>query len=417
MIYKKKYVTSILLASVLALTSCNNAAAPSITQPPEPSSQISPTPGNEPPTPDVSESLTPSPAIEEVTPEPTTEIPAATEIPMPSIIPEPNNSCMYINYSNTFPVIVTDTCEVVFHDDDLVSIFRTNGNSGNYRLSELISIDGKDTTDSDSWYFCGALQFGDTIYAHYDYLNNEPTTPSILVRINTVDGTVSPCIVSNNPKKHFGDSFVLVNGRIYYTNTTYTSNTETTNILSADLDGQNTAALFTGTSDEQIPYLTTDGNFLYFVLRDNRSVNQLYALNPLSDEPILISKHLGEVDFLVTANGYILTSTQNNLLTYYNITNKTAHTITLSTESGLTSGHPVSDGTTVYIPAIYYDKDAPTKLIPVDFATNTALPPITLNNEYYHIIGMIDQYVYAENMDEFIIFDITKNDGEIIHQP
>ena len=53
---------------------------------------------------------------------------------------------MYINYSNTFPVIVTDTCEVVFHDDDLVSIFRTNGNSGNYRLSELISIDGKDTT-------------------------------------------------------------------------------------------------------------------------------------------------------------------------------------------------------------------------------------------------------------------------------
>ena len=112
-----------------------------------------------------------------------------------------------------------------------------------------------------------------------------------------------------------------------------------------------------------------------------------------------------------------MTSTQNNILTYYNISDKTAHTITLGTETGLISGHPVSDGTTVYIPAIYYDNDAPTKLIPVDLEAGTTLSSITLSNEYYHIIGMIDQYIYAENMDEFIIFDITKNDGEAIHQP
>ena len=47
--------------------------------------------------------------------EPTaTQMPVPTEdstifIPEPTVIPFPNDSCMYMNYSNSFPVVVTDS--------------------------------------------------------------------------------------------------------------------------------------------------------------------------------------------------------------------------------------------------------------------------------------------------------------------
>ena len=67
----------------------------------------------------------------------------------------------------------------------------------------------------------------------------------------------------------------------------------------------------------------------------------------------------------------------------------------------------MTDGVNIYIPLINYNSSATTRLLPVDLDAGVVGEPKILSNNYYHLIGMIDQFVYAENVDEFIVFDIT----------
>ncbi len=345
--------------------------------------------------------------------EPTaTQMPVPTEdsaifIPEPTVIPLPNDSCMYMNYSNSFPVVVTDSAEIVFGYDDLVTIIHANGAQTQLNLSSEITLDGLDVSRADCWYFCGALRVKDSIYAHYDYLNGAPAAPSFLVRIDVSAETASSCIISQNPKKHFSDSFTILENRIYYTSTSYNINNDaTTDIISVDLDGNDKKTVFEGIPGKYIPFMTTDENALYFILTDSESANLLFTLNPENSASTALAS-VKTADFLVAVNGYLLTSTQNNVLTYYCLSDSAAHTISLTSESKLITGHPMTDGVNIYIPLISYNSSATTRLLPVDLAAGIVGEPKILSNNYYHLIGMIDQFVYAENVDEFIVFDIT----------
>ncbi|MDE7299456.1 MAG: hypothetical protein K2N94_11595 [Lachnospiraceae bacterium] len=405
---KKRIITFFVMISLLA--SCSSEPSESIISPtpillpvstgsPEPD----PEPTSVPPQVEPEITVTPEPEPEPV---PVTEIPTA--VPEPTTIPLPNNSCMYMNYSNSFPLSVTDSAEVLFGYDDLITIIAADGDQTQFHLSEQLVVDGIDISNADSWYFCGALQVHEFVYAHYDYLNGQTAVPSFLLRIDISEKTINSCIVSQNPRKHFSDSFTIFNDRIYYTKTTYSSGgTVTTNIISVNLDGADSQIVFEGTPGEYIPYLTADEKLLYFALTDSNSAGSLCAIDPTDNSKITLASGLKMMDFLVAINGYVMISTQSNTLTYYCPSDAAMHTIDLSTDSKLTAGHPMTDGTSIYIPLINYNSNAATCLLPVDLANNTAGTLIVLSENYYHLIGMINQFLYAENIDEFIVFDIT----------
>lgn len=357
--------------------------------------------------------MEPEPTMPETTPEVPTLTPEPTATPMPETtpvsIPEPNFSCMYVNYANSFPIIATDTHMVEFHYNDIVTVTNTQGYSYELSLSQSIVLDGLDLSDPDLWYFCGALQSGHTIYAHFDYLNNTKTTPSMLIKLDLYDMTLDAqcCILSCNPIKHFQDNFTITNDYIYYTNTSYSSGIATTDIIRTNKNGGESVVFYTGLPGETIHYMACDGNYLSYIIMGSDEKYRLVSINLSTGRETLLSENLLQPDFLIGWNGYVFTSVQNKCLTYFDCTIALKKSIAYTDNTSVSAGYPLTDGQNIYLPLIPYSGKASTTLLPVDLITESTLTEIHLDEIYYYSIGMIDQYLYVENEDSFLVFDLT----------
>lgn len=367
-------------------------------------------------------SLTPAISQEPVTPIPTTEItpeptasdnhpentPIATPVLEPILIPEPNYLCTYINYANSFPLVVTEHSIVQFHYDDTVSVAHENGHRYEFSLSQIVSRSEADLSNPDLWYFCGAFQLDNIVYAHFDYLNEEANTPSLLIQIQPGEenAEVSCCIFSWNPEKHFQDCFTFTDQYIYYTSTN-NADTATTDILRTDRNGENLTTFYQGIPGETIRHITCDGNYLSYIITDAKGNNRLVSTELSTGNEILLSSRIASLDFLIGWNGYLFTSNQNGNFTYFDCATSTQKTIAYTKDSSISAGYPLTNGETIYLPLINYSSEMATILLPLDLAENNALEEIYLNDTYYYSVGMINNNLYTENMDSYIIFDIT----------
>lgn len=407
---KRKAGTILTLLSITFLTACgsrpsDSAVSPALT----PVSSLSPIQTATP-----IATITSAPAEPagrgETAPTETAATPEPTPTPEPTEIPEPNTACMYVNYANAFPLIVTNDYSVEFHYDDTVTVTGDNNHLYEFSLSQSIVSDEVDFSDSSLWYFCGAFQSENIVYAHFDYLNNSSMTPSLLVKIdlNNEAADASCCILSYNPKKHFQDSFTTDGEYIYYTNTYYTDyGTATTDIVRTDKNGENRSVYYEGTLGETIRYMTCDGNYLSYVITDLNEVHRLISVELSSGNETLLTNRLAQPDFLIGWNGYVLTSIQNSRLTYFDCADGDEGSIAYTSNTSITAGYPLTDGKNVYLPLINYSGNNATALCPVDLSSGSALDPIQLSDTYYYSVGMIDEYLYTENVDDFLVFDIT----------
>lgn len=404
---KRKFKMICICMMGTLLTSCSNQR-PKEPDPPVLTPVITPSPSPAPtayPT-DMPEPTETTDMEETPTPEPT---------PTPTPIPEPNLSCMYLNYANSFPIVVTNDYSVEFHYDDTLTATNSEGHSYKFCLSQSVASEEVDLSDPDLWYFCGAFQLGNIVYAHYDYLNDMEMTPSLLVKIDLhdTDADASCCILSYNPKKHFQDSFAAAKDRLFYTNTHYTPyGTATTDIICTDTDGENTAVFYEGILGETIRCMTCDGNYLSYVITDLDGKHRFLHVDLTTGEEKLLSKRLSQPDFLIGWNGYVFTSVQNGRLTYIDCAAAAEKSIAYTSDSSISAGYPLTDGTTLYLPLVSYSGKIPTTLVPFDLQAGNALPEIRLDDTYYHCVGMIDEFLYVENVDSFLVFDLTKQNAE-----
>lgn len=343
------------------------------------------------------------------------ETPTSEPTPSPTPIPEPNLSCMYLNYANSFPVVVTNDYIVEFHYDDTVTVTNSEGQSYKFSLSQSVASVEIDLSDPDLWYFCGAFQLENIIYAHYDYLNGMSMTPSMLIKIelHDTDADVDCCILSSNPKKHFQDNFTAAKNQIYYTNTYYTDNGKaTTDIMRTDMDGGSITAFYEGIPGETIHCMTCDGNYLSYVITGLDGKHRFISINLITGEENLLTTRLSQPDFLIGWNGYVLTSVQSGRLAYIDCETAAEKSIAYTNDDSVSAGYPLTDGSTLYLPLIRYSGNIATILVPLDLRVEESLPEIRLDDSYYHSVGMIDEFLYAENVDSFKVFDLTKRDAE-----
>lgn len=348
---------------------------------------------------DVQELSSPTP---EATPTPT---------PEPIQIPVPNLACMYVNYANSFPIVVTDSHRVEFHYDDTLTVTNNNGYTHEFSLSESVFVEGLDLTDQDLWYFCGAFEFDNVVYAHFDYLNNAEMTPSLLIKIDLhdMDMDASCCVLCYNPQKHFQSSFAVTKDFIYYTNTHTSNNTMTTDILRTDKNGENRITFYVGTPGETICYMTCDGNYLSYVITNSDEVHRLISTDLSNGKMQLLSNRLSQPDFLIGWNGYVFTSVQNSRLTYYDCTVARQKSIVYTTpDSSISAGYPLTDGENIYLPLISYSGNIGTALVPLNLEDENTSAQICFNDIYYYSVGMIDEYLFAENVNSLIVFDLKE---------
>jgi hypothetical protein len=399
-------IISIYLCGIL-LTSCGN---------PQDTPDSTPLPPSQ--TPTISQELiNPTTPATESTPSPTTSennFEAAPTVLTPTLaldpifIPESNHICTYVNYANSFPLVITDHAIVQFYYDDTVSVAHESGHRYRLSLSEIVTCSEADLSNPDLWYFCGAFQLDNTVYAHFDYLNGETNTPSLLIRIQpeVENAEVSCCIFSWNPKKHFQDCFAFTDQYIYYTSTD-NADTATTDILRTDRNGENLTTFYQGLPGETIRYMTCDGNYLSYMITDKKENNRLISIELSTGNEILLSAHISSPDFLIGWNGYLFTSNQNGKFTYFDCTAAIQKTITYTNNPSISAGYPLTDGKIIYLPLINYSSEMATLLLPLDLAENNMLEEIYLNDTYYYSVGMINNNLYTENMESYIIFDIT----------
>lgn len=370
------------------------------------------------PTPAVSQELIdPSTPATENTPEPTTSennsgttptVSTPTPALEPILIPEPNRVCTYVNYANSFPLVITDHAIVQFHYDDTVSVAHESGHRYHLSLSQIVTCNEADLSNPDLWYFCGAFQLDNTVYAHFDYLNGETNTPSLLIQIQpgVENAEVSCCIFSWNPEKHFQDCFTFTDQYIYYTSTN-NADTTTTDILRTDWNGENLTTFYQGLPGETIRHMTCDGDYLSYIITDKKENHRLISTELSTGNEILLSAHISSPDFLIGWNGYLFTSNQNGKFTYFHCTAAIQKTITYTNDPSISAGYPLTDGRQIYLPLINYSSEMATILLPLDLAENNVLEEIYLDDTYYYSVGMINDKLYTENVESYITFDIT----------
>ncbi len=404
---KHKYIiiSSCFLVGLLFSCGKPQVESPEITSEPSTTTPVLSLEPNNPATP--TEEITPLPTQPDITPELTISTPTPTLEPV--FISEPNMACMYLNYANSFPLVVTENYSVQFHYNDSVSVVSETGHCYSFCLSQNINVDGLDLSDPDLWYFCGAFQSEQVIFAHYDYLNNDEAVPSLLIKIipGEETATVLCYIQSQNPKKHFQDCFLLAGNYIYYTDTrNYSPDNTSTVIQRKDINSEITTIYYEGNSGETIHYMTTDGNYLSYIVTKSDGTNQLICVNLTTGHNAILSDHLAEPDFLIGWNGYVFTNSQDGKLSYFNCQIPTKKTITYSDDTMISAGYPLTDGESIYLPLVDYSELAGTILLPLDLVNCNILEEIHVDDTFHYSVGMIDNYLYTENMESFLIFDI-----------
>ncbi len=414
-----KYITAIVIFLIL-LTSCGSdpGISSSILTPfPTPTSVPTPTfspvrDSEATPVPDITEAPVPTETAEpslELTP---TASPEPTLTPTPEIIitPAPDpltilRECTYINYTNGLPFAMSHTGSVKFSYDDEITLENAALELVTLSLSELITADGYDFSDAESWYFNGAFQYNEMIYAHYDYFDDNDS--SLLLKINPGTFDVKLCIISNNPRKQFSDTFVAVGEYIYYTHTKYSSyGTPTTSIYRTDLDGNNNECWLKGTFNETIPHMSTNGTLIYYTAMDSEDISRLISFDPETQKIKTIAKNIAVVDFLYLLGNYAITSLQNNQLAYYNVTTKVAASLRLTSSSSLVHSAPMTDGAYLYVPVFSHSGSSNTRLLKIDLAYSKIVDDIIISDTYYYCLGIIQQTLYAEDGNSYQIFQL-----------
>ncbi len=360
------------------------------------------------PTPTPSPTLTPTPTPTG-TPTPTstpTPSPRPTNTPSPTEPILPYTDVEGINYSNYAGEMAEFTLEdgkLVFGDYGYYTYYDVYGAAHTYRISDWISLDDEVSISEGNWFFGGALETPNYIYAEYDYWGK--TKHTLYLRISRTGR--NGILVTSMPYNEFDNYRSLTASNEY---TFYVSLADGLySIVQADADGKNPVVLGTFAEGER-PFglWCLESKLVFYTTDGKRKALKSIDLHEQTMQEIVANCNVS--DYLYVSGRWAVTGVINDSLNCYNLGDGQEIRIPLFAKEvkDMYYGEPVCLENHVFIQYFNWTGKSGTSMVPVDIETLTAGSEITLSKELSYLCGCDETSLIAEKDAGYVRYDISQ---------
>lgn len=316
----------------------------------------------------------------------------------------------YSNYLNGVRALYYDNSSLVFKDNGYYTFAGTDGIPHTYRISDYIDLQelfsGLSSAENGNWFFLGALETRDYIYAAYDFWSVDELT--LFFRMDKTGRDVSLVYATQYDELKNSGIFTASNEYIFYIYNTYDAQTGAieASLMQAESDGSRSGILLPLSDGYSAHHLSLADNALVFMVTNPQGTTSLVRLDTRTQEITYITENCRARDYLYLHKDYAFVGKHKSTLVFYNINTCEEVLIPLGDAASLSLGQFVCNDTQAYLQYFRWNAASATTVLRIDIDAGTASPLVLRKDSLCYVTGITKDSLYAESEGSYLQFPI-----------
>lgn len=316
----------------------------------------------------------------------------------------------YSNYHNAVRTLYPDDAVITFGDNGFYTYTGADQTAHTYRISDYINLQelfsGLSSAENGNWFFRGALETRDYIYAAYDFWSADELT--LFFRMDKTGRDVVLVYATQYDEFRNSGIFTASNEYIFYIYNTYDTGTGAieSSILQAESDGSKSGILLPLSDGYSAHHLTLTDNALIFMVTDPQGNTSLVRMDTQTQELTYIAEHCRATDYLYLHRGFAIVGKSGASLVLYNLNSCEEILIPLGDASFHSLAVPVCNDSRLYLQYFHWNTNSDTTLLKIDVSDGTATSLVLQRGALCYVTGITENALYAESDGKYIHFPL-----------
>ena len=321
-----------------------------------------------------------------------------------------SDSIAFSNYHNGVRTLYLNNGSMVFKDDGYYTFTGADQVPHTYRISDYIDLrelfSGQSSAENGNWFFCGALETKDFIYAAYDFWSVDELT--LFFRMDKTGRDVVLVYATRYDELKNEGIFTASNEYIFYIYTTYDTETGAVeaSLMQAETDGSRSGILLPLSDGYSAHHLTVTDNALIFMVTNPQGITSLVRMDTITQELTYITENCRATNYLYLHKGYAFVGKSDSSLVLYNLSTCEEILIPLGEAASYSLGIPVCNDSRFYLQYFRWSASSDTSLLKLDVDTGTATPLVLQQNALCYVTGITEDFLYAESDGAYLKFPL-----------
>ena len=316
----------------------------------------------------------------------------------------------FSNYHNGVRTLYLNNGTLNFKDDGYYSFTGSDQQPHTYRISDYINLQelfsGLSSAENGSWFFLGALETENYIYAAYDFWSVDELT--LFFRMDKTGRDVILVYATQYDEQKNAGIFTASNEYIFYIYNTYDTQTGAieSSLLQAETDGSKSGILLPLSDGYSAHHLTATDNALIFMVTNPQGTTSLVRMDTLTQKLTYISENCHAADYLYLYKDYAIVGKSASSLVLYNINTCEELLIPLGDAASRSLGLLVCNDSQAYLQYFSWNANSDTTVLKLDVNAGTASPLVLQQKNLCYVTGITDDFLYAESEGGYLRFPL-----------
>jgi len=312
-----------------------------------------------------------------------------------------SDSIAFSNYRNGVRNLYLNNGNMVFKDNGYYTFTGTDQVPHTYRIADYIDLrelfSGQSSAENGSWFFLGALETKDYIYAAYDFWSADELT--LFFRMDKTGRDVLLVYATRYDELKNEGIFAASNEYIFYIYTTYDTQTGAVeaSLLQAETDGSRSGILLPLSDGYSAHHLTLIDNALIFMVTNPQGTTSLVRMDTQTHELTYIAETCRTSDYLYLYKNFALVGKSGSSLVLYNLSTCEELLLPLGEAASFSLGLPVCNPSQAYLQYFRWNAASDTCLLKLDVDAGTVTPIVLQQNSLCYVTGITEEFLYAES--------------------
>jgi len=314
----------------------------------------------------------------------------------------------YSNYLNGVRSLYYDDSSLIFKDDGYYTFTGTDTVPHTYRIADYIDLQelfsGLSSAENGNWFFLGALETRDYIYAAYDFWSVDELT--LFFRMDKTGRDVSLVYATRYDELKNSGIFTASNEYIFYIYNTYDAQTGAieASLMQAETDGSRSGILLPLSDGYSAHHLSLTDNALIFMVTTPQGTTALIRMDTQTQKLTYIAENCRATDYLYLHKGYAIVGKSGSSLVLYNINTCEELLIPLGEAASRSLGLPVCNDSQAYLQYFNWNAASDTTLLKLDVNAGTSAPVVLQQRDLCYVTGITEDFLYAESEGSYLRF-------------
>lgn len=321
-----------------------------------------------------------------------------------------SDSIGFSNFNNGVRNLYLSNGKLNFRDNGYYTFTGADQVPHTYRISDYIDLQelfsGQSSAENGNWFFLGALETKNYIYAAYDFWSADELT--LFFRMDKTGRDARLVYAAHYDEQINSGIFTASNEYIFYVYNTFDTQTGAieASILQAETDGSKSGILLPLSDGYSAHHLTLTDNALIFMVTTPQGITSLVRMDTQTQELTYIAENCRASDYLYLHKDYAIVGKSGASLVLYNINTCAEMLIPLGEAASLSLGLPVCNDSHAYLQYFRWNAASDTTLLRLEVDEGIASSVVLQPNALCYVTGITEDFLSAESDGGYLSFPL-----------